>query len=132
MKNARAAQSTLPTSQHENRQDVRGLEAPPGVRCEVIGLDLPLVLNEVGTGGFSVQASRPFHTDVIHVFRFTFQDGESALISAEARHTRSMLPPSGDSFVYVTGFAFRGLERPEVQRSVDALIDRTLSALQVE
>jgi hypothetical protein len=121
------------TTEHgaERRRNSRGFQVAEPVQCELTGQSDPVVLNEVGSGGFSITAPRPLPTGSVHVFRFTFADQTSAMVAAEARHTTCLLLRGSAAFTYRTGFAFRDLDDPQVNRSVTALVERLMAALTV-
>jgi PilZ domain len=87
----------------------------------------PVVIRDIGFGGFSVESREPFQIGSVHDFRLTLEDGPSALVRARAVYGRA--EPTG---AHTTGFELL-TEQPQGRGpALDAIIDRLTSVLSWE
>lgn len=64
----------------------------------------PLYLRELSESGFSLEATGPFESDVVHKFRISAEAvGRSVVVQARARHC-TLASMAGALPIYVTGF----------------------------
>ncbi len=81
----------------------------------------PLHLRELSESGFSLEATGPFESSVVHKFRIGV-DGHrrSVIVQAQARHC-TLSSMAGALPIYVTGFEFANLS-DNARREIRALI----------
>lgn len=81
----------------------------------------PVHLRELSDSGFSLEATGPFETGVVHKFRIGV-DGHrrSVIVQAQVRHC-TMSSMAGALPIYVTGFEFANLS-DNASREIRALI----------
>jgi hypothetical protein len=102
-----------------------------GSRIEVLGqldghvvaMRLPIVVRDVGSGGFSIETPVPFPIGSVQTFRFTSAQGREFTVAARSVRS-SASPTAGGTLSHLTGFAFECDEasgRDEIERIVESL-----------
>ena len=109
----------------ERRQTPR-LEVLDQLHGRLVALKVPLVVREIGPGGFSIESIVPFPPDSHHQFRFTAGTGDEIVAHAVVVHTRPA-GAGGTPARYITGFVFG--EGSETTRAAGRLLDAMTSAL---
>ncbi len=93
------------------------------IRVVVNDWDLPIHLQDVGSGGFAIVCRRAFVTGATHTFRFSTERGQAIALVAKAVHCRPINPQDLD-LRFLTGWQFMiGTTRDE-----DAAIQMLLQA----
>jgi hypothetical protein len=83
---------------------------------------LPIVVRDVGSGGFSIETPIPFPIGSLQTFRFTSPQGREFLVTA--RSVRSSATTSDGVMSHLTGFAFErdgASGRDEIERIVESM-----------
>lgn len=93
-------------------------------------LDVPLVVRDLGQGGFSTESSVPFPPGTSHHFRFTTATDTVVTLDAKAVHCRLASAAADGHFSYITGFEFHS--DPMTDEAVGVLIDTLASVLSLE
>lgn len=107
-------------------------------RIEVLGmvdgrrvpLDVPLLIRELGQGGFSLESPVPFPPGSYHQFRFTTADQREVTLQATVVHCRLASASVDGNFTYITGFEFHSDESTD--SSIDSLMDTLASVLSLD
>jgi hypothetical protein len=85
---------------------------------------LPIVVRDVGCGGFSIESPIPFPIGSLQTFRFTSVQGREILVTA--RSVRSSPTPTPDGVLsYVSGFTFERDDasgRDEIERILESMV----------
>lgn len=110
-----------------SRRESPRLEVEALIEGHLVRGHAPLVLVDLGFGGFSVQSPFYFQTHGRHAFRFSTVDGIAVLINADVVYCRESTTEDGRP-VYVTGFSF-AVQSPKDQHAVNILIDAANSPL---
>lgn len=111
------------------RRHAPRLEVLEQLHGQLVSVNVPLVVRELGTGGFSVESSVPFPPGARHRFRFTIAGSGEVLIDAIAAHSRSARVTRGPDR-YISGFTFWDDGNPETARAIDVLLDAITSVLE--
>jgi hypothetical protein len=72
---------------------------------QLVPMSVPLLVRNLGSGGFGVESAIDFPLDAVHRFRFTTPDGLEVIVSATARHCRPLKSSSGAPR-FAAGFEF--------------------------
>ena len=120
--------STLASSPQERRRSHR-VEVLGQLHGHVVALKLPLVVRDIGSGGFSVETPVPFPIDSTHLFRFTTADGHEVRVKAESVRCLRVSPSDAHP-AYITGFEFITSDR-ETKESIGWLVERLADALTI-
>ncbi len=113
------------------RRHAPRLEVLDQLHGHAVSVNVPLVVRELGAGGFSVESSVPFPTGSRHTFRFTLAGGGEVIVDATRIHSRAA-KATGSPDCYITGFAFCQDGNPEATQAVDTLLDAMTSVLQFQ
>jgi len=120
--------STLASAPQERRQSHR-VEVLGQLHGHVVALKLPLVVRDIGSGGFSVETPVPFPIDSTHLFRFTTAEGHEVRVKAESVRCLRVSPSDAHP-AYITGFEFITSDR-ETKESIGWLVERLADALTI-
>jgi hypothetical protein len=107
------------------RRHAPRLEVLEQLHGQLVSVKLPLVVREMGAGGFSVECPVPFPSGARHRFRFTLAGGGEVIVEAVGVHARST-SQTGGTARYISGFAFCQDGHPETARAVRTLLDAAL------
>ena len=88
--------------------------------------DLPVRVRDIGLGGFSIETMEPHEPGAELRIRFVSHDDWSTVLAAKISNCRPSCADDG-SPLYVAGFAFSGVEKPETKRTVQILIEKVTS-----
>jgi hypothetical protein len=122
------APAASPQQATNRRRDIR-IQILGQLYGQVVALDLPLAVQNLGAGGFAVDSPIPFRTGTMHQFQFTLDGGRSVKLEAQAMHCLRVRV-AGSSTRYLAGFEFvRASEDTEAAAAIDALLDSALSSL---
>jgi hypothetical protein len=110
-----------------------------GPRIEVLGqlhgqlvpIEIPILLRNLGAGGFAIESSVPFAPRAVHRFRFTTVSGVAVVVTAEVRHTQTIVVPDG-STRHRTGLAFVHEPGGITVRAIEMLLNAATSSLAFE
>ena len=97
----------------------------------LVKINVPLIVRELGAGGFSVESPVPFPPGARHRFRFTLAGGGEVIVEAVGVHTRST-GAIGGTDRHISGFAFCLDGHSETARAVPTLLGAVSSILQVQ
>jgi len=111
-----------------SRREAPRLEVEALIDGRATGVRVPLTLGDLGFGGFSVEASRPFEVGSRHGFQFTTADGITVLLRADTVYCRPVTGRRADAG-HVAGFRYV-VETTAEQHAVDILIDCANSPLE--
>lgn len=90
---------------------------------------LPLTLNDLGAGGFSLRSPAVLPVGVVMRFEFRTADARWATtLSAKSVYSRPD-PESPDGSLFLNGFMFLHPETPTVMARINALIDRATAVI---
>jgi hypothetical protein len=110
------------------RRDIR-IQILGQLYGQVVALDLPLAVQNLGAGGFAVDSPIPFQTGTMHQFQFTLDDGRTVKLDARAVHCLRVRV-AGGSARYLVGLEFvRPSEDSAAAAAIDALLDSALASL---
>ncbi len=106
-----------------------GPERRRGHRVEVLGqlhgrvvaLKVPILVRDLSSGGFSIEAPLAFPRHAIHTFRFTTAEGREVMVDAESVRCVRASRPDEDS-MFVTGFEFVS-DGDTNSRQIDSLLE---------
>jgi hypothetical protein len=87
----------------------------------LVRLNLPLVVRELGGGGFSIESDVPFPAGARHHFRFSTPAGAQIIVEAVVVHTRP-ISALGRHARHVTGFAFCFDAPRDARQAVEELL----------
>ena|SRR5689334_20034133 len=110
-------------SRVERRRTER-LPVGPGVKAEIVGLDMPVTLVNVGVGGFAIASERLLPAATRLEARFSDVEAKWAT-SLTVRVAYSVSQPVQDGEYrgkYITGFAFVDADIPAVKREIREFI----------
>ena len=113
------------------RRHAPRLEVLEQLHGQLVSVKVPLVVREMGAGGFSVESTVPFPPGARHRFRFTLAGGGKVIVEADGVHMRSM-SQTGGTDRDISGFAFCRDGHPESARAVRTLLDAVSSILHVQ
>lgn len=120
--------SASPHQATNRRRDIR-IQILGQLYGQVVALDLPLAVQNLGAGGFAVDSPIPFQTGTRHQFKFTLDGGRTVTLEAQAMHCLRVRV-AGRSARYLAGFEFvRTSQDGEAAAGIDALLDSALSSL---
>jgi hypothetical protein len=88
-----------------DRRSTPRLEVLGRLHGQLVSLDVPISIGNVGLGGFSAESAMPFPLGARHQFRFTTHQGSEVDIRAVVVHRRPGYSADGQTF-FVTGFSF--------------------------
>jgi hypothetical protein len=100
----------------------------PGFTAQLVGVDIPVTLVNIGVGGFALASDRlmPSATRVEARFADT---GQAWSVSLNARIAYSVSQPCSEGEYrgkYITGFAFVDADVPSVKRRIQDFITRVM------
>lgn len=98
------------------------------LRGQPVTFRTPLLVRDLGEGGFSVESPLPFRVGSQHLFRFTSDRGMVVFVSGRTIHNR-LVPVLGQPGTYVAGFQFV-FDGPAAERAVEALLGEVTSTLE--
>jgi hypothetical protein len=91
------------TGRTERRTALR-IDVLDQIDAHSVGRLRPLQLRDLSESGFSVEATGPFESEVVHRFRLSIEGhGRSVVVEAKARHC-SLVSASHSLPIYLTGF----------------------------
>lgn len=88
-----------------NRRSTPRLEVLGRLHGQIVSLDVPIAIGNIGLGGFSAESVMPFPLGARHQFRFTTARPVEVNIRAVVVHRRPAYSPDGLTY-FITGFAF--------------------------
>ena len=121
--------SSAPAKSPQERRRAHRVEVLGQLHGHVVALKLPLVVRDIGSGGFSVETPVPFPIDSTHSFRFTTADGHEVRVKAESVRCLRVSPADAHP-AYITGFEFVTSDR-ETKECVGWLVESLAGALTV-
>jgi len=92
----------------------------------LIDQDLPVRVRDVGLGGFSIETMEPLTEGIEHHVRFVARDDWSTTLRVRVANSRPSCAADG-SPLFVAGCAFAGDEHPDIQRTVQILVEKVTS-----
>lgn len=75
------------------------------MRAEIPGLNLTAEVQDVSTGGFSIETFRPFAQGAVHQFRLKTSSGWSGTARAKAAHCRWLADANG-AVRFISGWQY--------------------------
>lgn len=91
----------------------------------------PIMLRELGAGGFSLEATAPFEVGLVYKFRLGIEGHRrSMIVQAVTRHC-TLISVNADLPVYIAGFALVE-PTPAVEREMKSLAQFAESMWQIE
>ena len=107
-----------------------------GPRIEVLGqlhgqlvaMNLPLLVRNLGAGGFGVESSIAFPAGASHKFRFTTAAGVAVVVTAQAKHCHELKMEDGTTR-YRAGFSFILEPGGITVRTIEILLDAATADL---
>jgi hypothetical protein len=97
---------------------------------QIVTWRVPLVVRDIGPGGFAIESEWRFPLGSTHMFRFTTERGHVVFINGRTVHTR----PSPDAETgerFISGFAFQR-ESTRADQAIAVLLDAATSILEFE
>ena len=88
-----------------DRRSTPRLEVLGRLHGQLVSLDIPITIANVGLGGFSAESVMPFPLGARHQFRFTTDDRVEIHLAAVVVHRRPAYSPDGLTY-FITGFSF--------------------------
>jgi PilZ domain-containing protein len=123
------AKSGAASAQPSDRRRTPRIEMLGHIFGQVLSVDTPVTVLELGLGGFSIETRCAFRVGSRHEFRFILDNGASVIVTAKVAHCRHRTAPSGAD-LFVTGLQF--LESSDGGAAVSYLIDGVTSRLSFE
>ena len=123
----RSSAAPLQVGSRQDRRRGHRVDVLGHLHGHLVALRVPVIVRDIGSGGFSIETPVQFPDRAPHSFRFTTALGEETVLTAvsvrSARIDRPNEPPS-----YITGFEF--VMTTETQDAVETLVE-TLTATAV-
>ena len=107
------------------------LEVLDQLNGQLVSMNVPILVRELGAGGFSIESNVPFPIGAHHQFRFTTAAGLAIILEAAVVHSQPTRPAHGWKR-YVTGFSFVHDAIHDTARDIDILLDAMTAVLQFE
>lgn len=98
------------------------------IHGHIVTLDVPVLIREIGLGGFSIETALKFPVGAEHAFRLTHADGESVTLRGRVAHCTGRLK-ADRSPTFITGFMFLEDPTSTSAASLGALIDKITAVL---
>jgi c-di-GMP-binding flagellar brake protein YcgR len=95
-----------------------------GVTAQIVGLDIPVTLVNIGVGGFAIASEKQLPADSRLEARFADAAGQwTTTLNARVAYSVSQPVQDGEyRGKYITGFAFVDAEIPAVKRQIREFI----------
>jgi hypothetical protein len=120
---------TLPfTERAQSRRRGPRLEVLGQLHGQLVPMELPMLVRNLGAGGFGIESSVPFPVGAVQKFRFTTVAGVGVVVSAEVKHCVSMHTDDGTQR-YRAGFSFVHEPGGVTVRAIELLLNAATSTL---
>jgi len=119
----------LSSTSHDRRRALR-LEALNRLHVRLVVQDRPVIVREIGLGGFSIEAPLPFAIGSVHEFEFGIDGTPPVRLTGRTAHCRR-LPGAADVAYYIAGFAFAD-QSDVATAAVEELFDRVAAVISFE
>jgi len=91
-------------------------------------MEMPLLVRNLGAGGFGVESSVPFTPGTAHTFRFTTASGVAVVVTAQTRHCHALTLEDG-TMRYRAGLSFVLEPGSVTVRLIEVLLDAAVADL---
>jgi hypothetical protein len=113
----------LPFGDHEaSRRKGPRIEVLGQLHGQFVALEMPVLIRNLGAGGFGLEASMAFPVASVQKFRFTTATGTRVVVSAEVKHCHPVQTTDGTAR-YRSGFIFVHEPGGVTIRAIEALLD---------
>jgi hypothetical protein len=106
-----------------NRRRTTRYEVRERLVAYLLKEQLPVRVRDLGTGGFAIETVEPLPVARTYHVRFTATDNTSAVLPAQALHSRPSCSADGAP-CFVTGFSFLDGQIGQADRIIRRLIDK--------
>jgi hypothetical protein len=114
-------------SYREFRRALR-LEVSGNVATRLVAVDRPVLLRDIGAGGFLIHSPVPITPGTLHRVEFRTADGWTTTLTARAAHSRLCGSLDGAP-CHAVGFSFVVAPTDRTEQQVSHLIDRITAVL---
>jgi len=115
----------------ERRRKTPRIEVLGHLHGQLVAMDVPIIVRNLGAGGFGIESEVAFPVGATHTFRFTAATGFRIVVSGAARHCQPFTGADG-VMRYRAGFEFLFDANGQTARAVEALLEAVTSVLMLQ